>query len=74
MTSTAHKFPEAFDRGQRDCARHEARTDGSGDWPKDKYPSNPYPVPDETLPWSQRFQTEWHAYNAGWNTYFAEVA
>ena len=67
MISTAYKFPEAFARGQRDCARHKARTDCSGDWPSNPYP---YPLADERLPWSQRFQTEWHAYNAGWNTYF----
>ena len=65
----AYRFPEAFQRGQRDCAKHEARTDGSGDWQQDNYPSNPYSRPDETLPWSQQ-DCEWHAYNAGWNTYF----
>ena len=64
----ASKFPEAFQRGQSDCARHEARTDGSGAWIKDNYPSNPYPSPDMNLTWSERFETPWHAYNAGWNT------
>ena len=63
--SLTHKYPEAFKRGAEDARAHYERF-YNGCIAERDFPPHPYQEPDDSLPWSQRCETEWHAYNAGW--------
>ncbi|MDA8260233.1 MAG: hypothetical protein M0Z99_32145 [Betaproteobacteria bacterium] len=58
--SIAYRFPEAFRAGADACAAHYAKVD-AGLIAETDAPPNPYPVAPINS------ETEWHAYNAGWN-------
>lgn len=62
--SIRHKFPEAFKRGS-DAARAHYERFYAGEIGERDFPEHPYTEPPE-WPWSQRFESEWGAYNAGW--------